>query len=342
MSIPDAYAADFAAFPAVLRELVLAELAAGNAIAELSGGYPAAPCGACIRLARPVHPSRRRKTATLDFYARNTSSHAGEFTDAQRHFFVLEPPLPPEPPPDMDAIRARLAASVPAPIAPRPATSRAATPAAPSTAHPGSLLARFEASMHIDYVKWHDGIGYDLSLIPQASPAERQAIEAMLLARDCRDWRDVEALAALGGYSARLALRRALQSDDDAIRMAVLSYAPGLASDDERCACLLRALEQASFGSGLSEALREVETTHPPAVIDALLRGLLAREGDVACHFAAMLYFLHDHASSPFDWSHRPFFLRFNTPDPVARAAAGRELCATLGIAFTRCRAPRG
>ncbi|MBL0035373.1 MAG: hypothetical protein IPP26_06295 [Flavobacteriales bacterium] len=42
------------------------------------------------------------------FYARNNSSYAGEFTTEQRHFFVLEPPLPPEPEPDMDAIRKAL------------------------------------------------------------------------------------------------------------------------------------------------------------------------------------------------------------------------------------------
>lgn len=44
----------------------------------------------------------------MRFYARNNSSYAGEFTTEQRHFFVLEPPLPPEPPPDMDAIRRSL------------------------------------------------------------------------------------------------------------------------------------------------------------------------------------------------------------------------------------------
>lgn len=96
---------EFAGFPPVLRELVLAELAAGNEIIEFAHGFPAAPCGACIKLARPVTSRPRQKTPELDFYERNGSSHAGEFTDAKRHFFVLEAPHPPPPEPDMDAIR---------------------------------------------------------------------------------------------------------------------------------------------------------------------------------------------------------------------------------------------
>ena len=33
---------------------------------------------------------------------------------------------------------------------------------APADPAPSSPLARFERSLHIDYEKWHDGIGYDL------------------------------------------------------------------------------------------------------------------------------------------------------------------------------------
>ncbi len=45
---------EFSQFPAMLRDLVIAELEAGNEIAELGHGFPAAPCGAYIKLARPV------------------------------------------------------------------------------------------------------------------------------------------------------------------------------------------------------------------------------------------------------------------------------------------------
>lgn len=103
--IPEHFTQQFAEFPAGLRELVEAEIAAGNSIVAIEHGFPAAPCGASIKLAKAVHDERRRSVGEVTFYARNNSSYAGEFTTAQRHFFVLEPPLPPPPDPDMDAIR---------------------------------------------------------------------------------------------------------------------------------------------------------------------------------------------------------------------------------------------
>ncbi|MBK7946271.1 MAG: hypothetical protein IPJ85_13625 [Flavobacteriales bacterium] len=54
---------------------------------------------------KAVQDERRKSWGEVKFYARNNSNYAGEFTTEQRHFFVLEPPLPPEPQPDMDAIR---------------------------------------------------------------------------------------------------------------------------------------------------------------------------------------------------------------------------------------------
>lgn len=99
---------EFAKFPEPLRALVEAELAAGNAIAAIENGFPAAPCGASIKLAKAVNAANRKSTSEVKFYERNTSSYCGEFTTAERHFFVLEPPLPPPPYPDMDAIRKSL------------------------------------------------------------------------------------------------------------------------------------------------------------------------------------------------------------------------------------------
>lgn len=99
-----------AGFPPPLRELVRVELAEGNTIVSREHGHPAAPIGAFIRLSRRARADRRCSTPTLCFLERNNTHHAGEFTTAERHFFVLEPPLPQPPPPDMDAIREELAA----------------------------------------------------------------------------------------------------------------------------------------------------------------------------------------------------------------------------------------
>ena len=108
MTTPDAFRQQLAEFPAPLRELVEAEINAGNSIVAIENGFPAAPCGASVKLAQAVKEERRRSAGEVVFYARNNASYAGEFTTEQRHFFVLEPPLPPEPVPDMDAIRKAL------------------------------------------------------------------------------------------------------------------------------------------------------------------------------------------------------------------------------------------
>jgi hypothetical protein len=109
MTTADPYSQQLAEFPAPLRELVEAEIQAGNSIVAIEHGFPAAPCGASVKLVQAVKDERRRSLGEVRFYARNNSSYAGEFTTAERHFFVLEPPLPPEPDPDMDAIRKALA-----------------------------------------------------------------------------------------------------------------------------------------------------------------------------------------------------------------------------------------
>ena len=51
---PAEYREDVAALPPVLRKLLLAELAAGNTIAEVGHSFPAPPFGAYFKLSAPV------------------------------------------------------------------------------------------------------------------------------------------------------------------------------------------------------------------------------------------------------------------------------------------------
>jgi len=95
-------------FPGALRALVEAELAAGNSIVEVGHSHPAPPVGAYFKLARKVTTHTRADGGDLRFYERNSSLYSGEFTDATRFFFVLEPANPPPAYPDMDAIRQAL------------------------------------------------------------------------------------------------------------------------------------------------------------------------------------------------------------------------------------------
>lgn len=355
MSIPEEHESEFVRFPAVLRELVLAELAVGNSIEELGHSFPAAPCGAYIKLAREVTTRPRVKTPELHFYDRDCSGYSGEYTDAQRHFFVLEPAHPPKPEPDMDAIRAGLEAKQRAADAVRYAAQGSApegfdpervTPAEGAVRMPlnedaTSAVARFKASMEITHEKWHDGIGYDLSVLKEATPEELERIESLLIDRRLHDWRDIEALAALDSKRAQEALREALVLGDAKIRLAVCAHAPELVTERQRIDSLVQALEQSEIGTGLSEALDEVAEFHPPEIVRTLLRGLMARDGSIAVHFAALLYYIHGKAPEPFDLEQRPFFLRFNTANRVEREQVVRELCTALGVDPHLCIPPK-
>jgi hypothetical protein len=324
-------AAFLAAFPASLRALIDAELAAGNTIVEHGSSFPAPPAGGYILLARLVSTRPREDAADVRFYERDTPQYSGEWHDERRFWFVLEPPLPPPAAPDMDAIRR--AAGTPAAPVPHAPPGPTGEPANERwLRRPSSLVDRFAASMSIDYGKWRDGIGYDVGLIEHADDSERAAIEATLAGRGVRDWRDVEALAALGTPRALAVLRAVAAGENAELRGAVLRYAPALFDDIARTDHIVHALRTAVFFGGLTQALDEAAGHHPPAVIHELFRGALHREGEVAPSFAALLLHLFGVAETRYAWDERPFVLRFNTADPAARATAFRELCARVGV----------
>jgi hypothetical protein len=335
------HAQELAAFPAVLRSLIDAELAAGNEIVEIASSFPAPPAGAYVKLRDKVSTRERTSGDGLDFYERNSSLYSGEFTDAKRFYFVIEPPDPPPSESDMNAIRAALAAKIKVQderwnaIAQRTDVRTAGTKARRTNgkkAREKPAWERFRDSMKIDYEKWHDGIGYDVDIIRNATSEELLEIESLLVTRGISDWRDVEALAVVDSPRARMLLRQTLEQGNAELASAVLRYAPYLSSKTEQTEALVRSLETAQIFGGLAQTLMHVRTFHPPEIIDALLRGALNRPGDVAAHYAAMLMFIHGKAKSDFDWEQRPFFLRFNTPDRAGREKVFRELCEKIGV----------
>jgi hypothetical protein len=200
--------------------------------------------------------------------------------------------------------------------------------------NPSSLtpLQRFEASMKIGFEEWHDGIGYDMKAIRIASQAERAAIEQLLINHRPRDWRDIEALAEINTKCARKTIKKAIKDPNPLVRVAVARFAPDLVTDRERTQSITDALKNTEVFWGLSQVLDEVERYHPQEVIEALIRGLLNRKGNVAVLFAAMLSYLLGEGKKPFDMKQRPFFLRFNTEDRKERIKVFRELCQKLKI----------
>jgi len=195
-----------------------------------------------------------------------------------------------------------------------------------------SPLKRFKQSMQIDYKKWHDGIGYDINAIKSASLAERNAIEDMVINHRPRNWQDIEALAELNTAHAKAAIKKAMKDPDPIVRIAVTRFAPNLVSNRERSQSLIEALQSSQIFSGLSQTLDDIEKFHPKPVKEALLKGLLSREGEVAVLFAAMLFYIYRKTADPFDMKLHSFFLSFNTENREKRLQAFRVLCSQLNI----------
>ena len=231
--------------------------------------------------------------------------------------------IPMQPPPNGDEQMERLSPS---------AQQRPAPTAGSSVAVTGSVLQRFLASMVMNFDMWHDGNGYDLTLLDAMSLDERAQAEDALIRHSPRDWRDIEALARIVSPRARREVEAALTSTDNHVRREAVRHAGDKAQPADRERLLVRSLENDVICGGLTQAIDEAATFHPPAVVDALFRGALNRDGEVAVHFAALLMFIHGKAAKPFDWNHRPFFLRFHTPDRAEREIVFRELCETVGV----------
>lgn len=179
---------------------------------------------------------------------------------------------------------------------------------------------------------WHDGTGYDLAALRQVPADQRAGVEEVLIQHSPRDWRDIEALAEIDSPRARQAIVEALNDADPAVRREAQRHMGEEEIDpSKREANLLNLLAERPCAR-LTEALDEAEAFHPPAVIEALIRGALNGDGTSAVHFAAMVYYLHGKAAEPFDWAKRPIFLRFNTSDRGEREAAIREMCRAISV----------
>ena len=109
MTVPSEHAAAIGRFPTVLKELIIAELAAGNSIVDIGAGHPAPPHGSRLMLSKPLCSRPRASDERITFVDRNNSMCAAQITDAEHLFFILEAPLPQPPVQDMDAIRAEQA-----------------------------------------------------------------------------------------------------------------------------------------------------------------------------------------------------------------------------------------
>jgi hypothetical protein len=187
---------------------------------------------------------------------------------------------------------------------------------------------RFLESMKIGYVEWHDGIGYDLEALAGMTQEERGSVETLLIARLAgeADWRDVEALYALGTPGAAACLRVAARHRNPEVRNRALAI---LAEDRPEAAAEL----EDDIVRAVERGLLDLAESHPtPRVKRALLDCARLAEPTTRVHAAAMLMYLCGKADEPFDWDQRPFFLRFASEDNQELRAAWTELRDRTGL----------
>jgi len=194
---------------------------------------------------------------------------------------------------------------------------------------PSPAYERFISSMEMNYEKWHDGIGYDLDALEKMTPEELKSVETMLKGRS--DWRDVEALAAIGSDDSIESLKRSLKASDPRTRVHAAEKLhergmfPGI---DKFIADELHHAPDLPDASVVLDLAQEHDT---PRVRKALL--WCAKHHDsIGPHAVGLLYYFAGISDEAFAWNHRDFFLRFLKAKPKDRAAAFAELCGELKL----------
>lgn len=197
---------------------------------------------------------------------------------------------------------------------------------------PSEAYQTFLDSMNIGFDQWHDGTGYDLDALSQLTAPERASIEQLLTGKLANngDWRDLEALAALGTPSAQQAIHQARRHHQPELRQYALQVSlenldPATLKKADRLELEQQVIQAVKAGKyELSEGL----PTLP--VKQALLDALLHMDPVTRVNAAAFLMYLCGLTTEPFDWSLRPFFLRFAEATEVEQA--WEELRARTGL----------
>jgi hypothetical protein len=191
---------------------------------------------------------------------------------------------------------------------------------------------RFLESTVIDYEKWHDGVGYDLTALDDMSAVERERVLEQMLGRTL-EWRELEVLEKLGSPRAWKAIEETFTGvgDIDTRLAAAVALERGGKLNipmDEVVAEAILALRK--IEGGLTRALLLAEQYPTERVKRALLRASESAT-EAAMHCGALLCYLCGKATEAFDWNLRPLFLRLAPGnDEADRKAAYRELCALV------------
>ena len=180
---------------------------------------------------------------------------------------------------------------------------------------PGEAYQKFLDSMVMDFDKWHDGISYDLEALGRLEPEERASIEKLLIGNleHAGDWRDVEALAALGTTSARTAVDRARFHNKTKVRNYALKIIIDTQNSKDTIKENIAELEEQVVQAVKHGDYEIAEYMPTMRVKKALLDSILEFDSETRVSAVAFLLYLCGQAPEPFDWSQRPFFLEFST-----------------------------
>lgn len=199
----------------------------------------------------------------------------------------------------------------------------------PAGEEPPPAMARFLASLELDYDRWREGEGYDLEALRALTPSEQEVALALLRERlggPGAGWREVEAVAALALPAAMRFLRELEWHDVAEIRLRAAVLAPDGGSRGTVEREVLRLLRDPATDIGADALMRHAGEHPEPAIRAALLWCAVDGAPHLRVHAAALALYLAGGARSAFDWEHRPLFLRFGEPPRAERQAALAEL----------------
>ena len=194
--------------------------------------------------------------------------------------------------------------------------------------NPSSAYTRFKASMVIDYGKWRDGEPYDIPALSEVTPEERDLlVDEICEHSGSLDWRDVEALRALGTPKAMKRVGKAAEKQTDGA--GIEAFMDDIAREGwtpEIETRFIEKLERAASMTGALDRLCEIAEEHQtPAVLKQLMRNArISGDDTVRYSMGAFLLYLTGHVDSRyvFDTEHRPHLLDLNSDDYKTYKAA--------------------
>ncbi len=191
----------------------------------------------------------------------------------------------------------------------------------------------FLAGLRLDYERWHDGVGYDVTTIPALSPLQRRRAVDLLRTRELT-WRELEALAQLDTTEAWEAIDEAAEDPQSTMlrfRAASLQAERGRRNDlTEVIVRELKRMDRSDEGE--TAVLLAAQEHDSPRIRKGLLWASWNRT-PCAPNAAALLLHLTGHAADPLALEHREIVLGLGPHEnSFVRGAAMEKLERLVGL----------